>query len=200
MSFDYDRFLIDQLVRPMVNLYRVTPLAVGETPAGGPVAFVRQKRMALKEDIRFFADESESEELFRIKARSVLDIGGSRYDVTDAMGAPIGRLEHLFKKSLIRSTWRLVGADEAEVAIAHEKSQALAIARRVVDFVPYGEWLPIPYDFVLLDGDRELGHFTRKFMSVRDRYILDLSEDTERRLDRRLAIALGIALDALQNR
>jgi uncharacterized protein YxjI len=200
MSFDYDRFLIDQLVRPMVNLYRVTPLAVGETPAGGPVAFVRQKRMALKEDIRFFADESESQELFRIKARSVLDIGGSRYDVTDALGAPIGRLEHVFKKSLIRSTWRLVGADDAEVAIAHERSQALAIARRVVDFVPYGEWLPIPYDFVLLDGDRELGHFTRKFLSVRDRYILDLSGDTERRLDRRLAIALGIALDALQNR
>src|SRR5205809_4126114 len=200
MSFDYDRFLIDQLVRPMVNLYRVTPLAAGETPAGGPVAFVRQKRMALKEDIRFFADESESQELFRIKARSVLDMGGSRYDVTDAMGAPIGRLEHLFKKSLIRSTWRLVGSDEAEVWIAHEKSQALAIARRVVDFVPYGEWLPIPYDFVLLEGDRELGHFTRKFLSVRDRYVLDLSGDTDKRLDRRLAIALGIALDALQNR
>jgi uncharacterized protein YxjI len=200
VSFDYDRFLIDQLVRPMVNLYRVTPLAIGETPAGGPVAFVRQKRMALKEDIRFFADENESQELFRIKARSVLDIGGARYDVTDAGGAPIGRLEHLFKKSLFRSTWRLVGPDEAEVAIAQERSQFLAIARRVVDFLPYGEWLPIPYDFVLADGDHDLGHFTRKFMSIRDRYVLDLSGDADRRLDRRLAIALGIALDALQNR
>jgi len=200
MSFDYDRFLIDQLVRPIANLYRVTPLAAGETPAGGPIAFVRQKKMALREDIRFFADDSESEELFRIKARSVLDTGGSRYDVLDAGGAPIGRLEHLFKKSLIRTTWRIVGADETEVALAHEKSQAIAIARRVVDFVPYGEWIPIPYDFVLLDGDRELGHFRRKFLSVRDRYVLDLSHDADRRLDRRLAIALGIALDALQNR
>jgi uncharacterized protein YxjI len=200
VSFDYDRFLIDQLVLPIVNLYRVTPLAVAETPAGGPVAFVRQKRMALKEDIRFFGDESESQELFRIKARSVLDIGGARYDVTEPDGAPIGRLEHQFKKSLFRSTWRLVGPDEAEVAIARERSQFLAIARRVVDFLPYGEWLPIPYDFVLADGDRDLGHFTRKFMSVRDRYVLDLSGDTDRRLDRRLAIALGIALDALQNR
>src|SRR5207247_5300501 len=131
-------------------------------------------------------DDSESEELFRIKARSVLDMGGSRYDVTDPIGAQIGRLEHLFKKSIIRSTWRLVGPDEAEVAIAHEKSQALAIARRVVDFVPYGEWVPIPYDFVLADGDHDLGHLTRKFMSVRDRYVLDLSGDTDRRLDRRL--------------
>src|SRR5206468_4598027 len=111
VSFDYDRFLIDQLVRPIVNLYRVTPLAVGETPAGGPVAFVRQKRMALREDIRFFADESESEELFRIKARSVLDIGGARYDVVAPDLTPIGRLEHVFGKSLIRSTWRIVAAD-----------------------------------------------------------------------------------------
>ena len=81
MSFDYDRFLIDQLVRPLVNLYRVTPLAAGETPAGGPVVFVRQKRMALKEDIRFFADESESQELFRIKARSVLDMSEAALDL-----------------------------------------------------------------------------------------------------------------------
>jgi hypothetical protein len=200
--FGHDRYLVDQLVRPIVNVYRVTPLAAGETPAGGPIAFVRQKRMALREDIRFFADESESEELFRIKARSLLDIGGARYDVVAPDGSQIGHLEHVFGKSLVRSTWRIVGADESQVAVARERSQALAIARRIVDFLPYGEWLPIPYDFVLTGpaGHGDLGHFTRKFLSVRDRYVLDLSGDRDRRLDRRLALALGIALDALQNR
>jgi len=74
--FAHDRFLVDQLVRPMINLYRVTPVAAGETPVGGPVAYVRQKRMAIKEDIRFYGDENESEEVFRIKARSMFDIGG----------------------------------------------------------------------------------------------------------------------------
>src|SRR6266478_1369828 len=101
--FSHDRFLVDQLVRPMINLYRVTPLAAGETPAGGPIAYVRQKRMAIKEDIRFFADEQETEELFHIKARSLFDIGGARYDVTEPGGAPIGVLEHAFRKSLLRS-------------------------------------------------------------------------------------------------
>jgi hypothetical protein len=33
--FEHDRFLVDQLIRPMISLYRVTPLAAGETPAGG---------------------------------------------------------------------------------------------------------------------------------------------------------------------
>jgi uncharacterized protein YxjI len=195
----HDRFLIEQLVRPIVNLYRVTPLAVGETPAGGPVAFIRQKRMAFREDIRFFSDEQETEELFRIKARRVIDIGG-RYDVHDAAGEPIGVLEHQFRKSLLRSTWRILSPADEEFAVAQEKNAFLAIARRVVDFVPYGEWVPIPYDFVIRDGERELGHFTRKFLSLRDTYTLDLSSDTEKRVDRRLGIALGIGLDALQNR
>jgi uncharacterized protein YxjI len=195
----HDRFLIEQLIRPIVNLYRITPLATGETPAGPPVAFVRQKKMAFREDIRFFADESESQELFRIKARRVIDIGG-RYDVHDAAGQPIGVLEHQFKKSLLRSTWRILSPADEELAVAKERNAALAIARRVVDFVPYGEWIPIPYDFVVHAGERELGHFTRKWLSFRDTYTLDLSGDQEKQVDRRLGIALGIGLDALQNR
>ncbi len=39
----------------------------------------------------------------------------------------------------------------------------------------------------------------RKFQ-LRDRYVLDLSSDHERQLDRRLGIALAIGLDTLQNR
>jgi hypothetical protein len=197
-GFTHDRFLVDQLVRPIANLYRITPLAAGETPAGGPIAFVRQKKLAIKEDIRFYGDENESEELFRIKARSAFDIGGARYDVF-AREQKIGVLEHLFRKSLFRSTWRIRDADDEEVAIAQERSLPLAIARRVVDFVPYGEWVPIPYNFDFLVDGRPVGHMNRKFQ-LRDRYILDVAGDTERRLDRRVAVALAIGLDALQNR
>jgi uncharacterized protein YxjI len=197
--FAHDRFLVDQLVRPLINLYRVTPLAAGETPAGGPVAFVRQKRMAIKEDIRFYTDENESQEVFRIKARSVFDIGGARYDVRAADGSPIGVLEHSFRKSLFRSTWKVTDADGGEVVTAQERSLPMAIARRLVDFVPYGEWVPIPYNFDLVMDGRVIGHMNRKFQ-LRDRYVLDLSGDHERTLDRRLAIALAIGLDTLQNR
>jgi uncharacterized protein YxjI len=199
-AFAYDRYLVDQLVRPIANLYRVTPLAVGETPAGGPVAFVRQKKLAIKEDIRFFGDESETQELFRIKARSFLDTGGSRYDVTAADGSPIGVLHHQFKKSLLRSTWAIDDPEGNQIALARERNPVTAVLRRVIDFV--GDWgalIPIPYNFDILDGEQELGKMDRKFQ-LRDRYVLDLSGDHERRLDRRLGIALAIGLDTLQNR
>jgi hypothetical protein len=196
--FDYDRFLVDQLIRPIANLYRVTPLAVGETPAGPPIAYVRQKKMKIKEEIRFFADEEETRELFQIKARSWLDTGGSRYDVL-VDGERIGLLWHKFRESLVRSTWHVGGPDEEEVALARERSQPLAILRRVIDFVPYGEYLPIPYNFEILVDGHVVGGMDRKFQ-LRDRYVVDLSGDTERTLDRRLAIALAIGLDTLQNR
>ena len=98
------------MIRPIANLYRITPLAAGETPAGPPIAFVRQKKLAVKEHIRFFADESETQELFSIRARTWLDTGGSRYDVEDAHEGRIGVLEHVFGKSLLRSTWRVSAA------------------------------------------------------------------------------------------
>ena len=198
-GFAGDRFLVDQLIRPVANLYRVTPLAVGETPAGQPIAYVRQKKLAVKEDIRFYADENETQELFRIKARSLLDIGGARYDVSDG-DERIGVLLHKFRESLLRSTWHVAGPDEQEVAIARERSRGGAIARRVVDFVPYvGGYIPIPYNFEILVDGEVVGGMDRKF-KVRDQYVLDLSGDRDRKLDRRLAVALAVGLDTLQNR
>jgi hypothetical protein len=199
MTFDYDRFLVDQLVRPIANLYRVTPLVTGETPAGPPLAFVRQKKLAIKEDIRFYGDEGETEELFRIKARSMLDMGGARYDIF-AGEEKIGQLWHKFGESILRTTWHVSGPTEEEVALARERSTAGAIARRVVDFVPYvGGYVPIPYNFEILADGEVIGGMDRKF-KLRDQYVLDLSGDREKKLDRRLAIALAIGLDTLQNR
>jgi uncharacterized protein YxjI len=199
VQFDYDRFLVDQVIRPIANLYRVTPLAAGETPAGPPIAYVRQKKLKIKEEIRFFADEAETQELFAVKARSWLDTGSARYDVTAADGTTIGILHHTLK-SIIRTTWLILDPMEHEVAIAHERSPATAILRRAIDFVPdVGGLIPIPYNFEIVSGDAVIGRMDRKF-KLRDQYVLDLSGDTERRLDRRLAIALAIGLDTLQNR
>jgi uncharacterized protein YxjI len=186
-----DTFVVDQLIRPIANLYRISA-------AGQPIAFVRQKKLAIKEDIRFFADESESEELFRIKARAVLELGG-RYDVTAPDGESIGALEKVFGQSLLRSTWRVISNDGQELAVVKERSQFWAIVRRVIDAVPFGDFIPIVFHFTMDRDGTHLGDFTRR-IGVRDTYDLDLSGDTDRTIDRRLAVALGIALDALQSR
>jgi uncharacterized protein YxjI len=196
--FQHDAFFIDQLIRPIANLYRISVLGPDGASPGEPLAFVRQKKLALKEDIRFFADDSEQEELFRIKARQLLELRG-RYDVTTPEGERIGVLEKVFGRSLLRSTWRVLDAEEQHVATAQEKSMPVAILRRVIDLVPYGELVPIVFQFVVLMDEREAGELRRP-IGLRDRYILRLGGDPERRIDRRVAVALAIALDALQSR
>jgi hypothetical protein len=186
-----DRFEIEQLIRPMVNLYKISA-------SGAPVAFVRQKRMAIKEDIRFFRDENETEELFRIKARKMMELA-ARYDVTAPDGERIGVLGKVFRRSLFRSTWSIMDPVEQELAVAQERSFLTAIFRRGIDLVPYGEFVPVIFHFTIDRGETHLGDFTRP-IGFRDRYTLDLSGDADGTIDRRLALALAIALDALQSR
>ena len=196
--FAHDAFFVDQLLRPVANLYRISTLGADGGSPGEPLAFVRQKRLAIKEDIRFFADESEQEELFRLKARAVMEIGG-RYDVVVPDGSRLGVLEKRFRESLLRSTWRILDANEQEIAIVRERSMPIALLRRAIDFVPYGELVPILFQFVILMEGRDVGELRRP-IGVRDRYVLKLGGDVERRINRRVAVALAVALDALQSR
>jgi len=188
--FAHDGFRLDQLIRPVANLYKVSALAPGDE-AGAPVAFVRQKKLAIREDLRFFADESESEELFRVKARQVVDVGG-RYDVTTPAGERIGVLQRRFAQTLLRTTWAILDADEGSLAEVTESSTARAIFRRVVD-------VPLLYHFSIVVDGRQVGEVRRVF-TLRDRYVMTLGGDIDRRLDRRLAVALLVVLDALQAR
>jgi hypothetical protein len=196
--FAHDAFFVDQLIRPIANLYRISTLGSDGASPGEPLAFVRQKKLAIKEDIRFFADETEAEELFRIKARAVFEVRG-RFDVTTPEGERIGLLEKVFGISLLRSTWRIYDANEQQVALAREKSMPIAILRRAIDLVPYGELIPIVFQFTILMDGRDVGELRRP-IGLRDRYILKLGGDPGRRIDRRVAVALAIALDALQSR
>ncbi len=196
--FAHDAFFLDQLIRPVVNLYRISTLGPDGASPGQPLAFVRQKRLAIKEDIRFFADDSETDELFRIKARQILEVRG-RYDVVSPGGERFGVLEKVFGRSLLRSTWRILDENEQEVAFAQEKSVPLAVLRRVIDLVPFGEFVPIVFQFTIHMDGREVGEMRRP-IGLRDRYILRLGGDSDRRIDRRVAVALSVALDALQSR
>ena len=69
----YDRFILKQKFRFVANEYRFSlPQGDGDTP-GPPFCFVKQKTFKFKEDIRFYADESKTHELLRIKARQRFD-------------------------------------------------------------------------------------------------------------------------------
>jgi uncharacterized protein YxjI len=198
----HDRFQLRQRIKLVVNQYEFY-VEHADGSAGEKVCFVEQKRFKFKEDIRFYTDESKTQELLRIKARQAFDPRAT-YDVTDDLGSKIGAIQKVFGASLLRSTYRLLAADGEEVAIATEKSMAIAILRRAVGFIPYvdnvADWLPIPYHFVFKRGEQIIGENTRQAFKIRDVYHIDMSADADRVLDRRLVLALSVGMDALQAR
>ncbi|MFL5911674.1 MAG: hypothetical protein ACJ768_14010 [Gaiellaceae bacterium] len=189
------RLLIRQRVRLMVNQYEVHT----EGPDGSEgelVAFAQQKRMAFKEQVTIYADSGKQYPLFGFKARKRLDLAAT-YDVTDPQDQPIGNFRKDFKASLLNSTWHLEQPNLG-VTTGSERSKAVAILRRVWDFIPYVDSLPFawPYHFDFAANGQVTFSVDKKF-GLRDRYVVDIKDP---RLDRRLVIAQAVALDALQHR
>jgi uncharacterized protein YxjI len=199
----HDRFILRQRIRLVINQYEFSlPAEDGEDP-GQAFCFVEQKRFKFKEDIRFFADDGKTAEILRIKARQRFD-PRARYDVTTPDGAKIGEIQKVFGKSLLRSTYTIFDAAGNEVATVNERKLWVALFRRFVGLVPYlgdfADWLPIPYHFDFRrDGDL-LGTNNRQRWKWRDVYTIDMSEDAQRTVDRRLVLAMAVGQDALQAR
>jgi uncharacterized protein YxjI len=195
-----DRFLVQQVFRPVANEYRISVPTPGTTDEGRPVLFVKQKKLKIREDIRFRTSESDqAPHAFMIKARTVFEFRG-RHDVLDADERPIGMLEKVFGKSLFRSHWRVRDADGNELFEAHESRWTIALLRRFADLGP--DWFSLltwlPFNFVLKREGEVVGHYRRVLGKLRDRYVMELEPSFD--VDRRLVVAFAIALDALQDR
>jgi len=195
-----NRFLIQQVFKPIGNEYRISIPARGSTEEGRPLLFVKQKKLKIKEDIRFRLDPDREEHFFMIKSKTVFEIRG-RHEVLDADGQVIGLLEKDFAKSLLRSHWHVHDASGVELFEAYESSWPIAILRRVADMV--SDWLAaltwLPFNFVLMRDGTQVGTYRRVLGKLRDRYVLELGESFGD-ADRRLVLAFAVALDALQDR
>jgi uncharacterized protein YxjI len=192
---DVQRFAVTQKLTPLVNRYDIRSLeADGEL--GVLLATAQQKRLAFKEQVTFYADDARTVALFSFRARKRLDLG-SGYDVLDAAGAQIGSFRKDFGRSLLRSTWHLE-APGLE-ATGTERNATVAVLRRVWDLVPVVGEIPAPFvfHFDFLDPSDRLVLSSTRRVSARDRYDITVPGG---RVDGRLAAAMAVALDALQDR
>jgi uncharacterized protein YxjI len=172
----------------MVNQYEVHAVNPDGSEAG-MLAFAQQKRLAFKEQVTLYTDDTKQTPLLGFKARQVLDLGAT-YDVVDAAGTPVGLFRKNFGASLLRSTWHVEQPGYGEMT-GQERSLPVALLRRFVDWL---SWLPYHFEFVI--GDRPAFSVVKKW-GLRDRYVVTIHDP---QLDRRLVVAMAVALDALQSR
>ena len=195
-----NRFLVQQVFRPLGNEYRISIPAEGSVEEGEAQLFVKQKKLSIKEDIRFRLSPDEHAHLFMIKARTMFEFAG-RNDVTDAAGNQLGVLGKDFAKSLLRSHWIVKSHDDTLLFEAHEASWPIAIIRRLAEFLPYGlsALTFLPFNFTLVRDGQQVGTYSRVLGKLRDRYVLELGPGLAD-ADRRVLLAFAVALDALQDR
>ncbi|GAA3374446.1 hypothetical protein GCM10020367_38330 [Streptomyces sannanensis] len=179
-----------QKITPIVNRY-----VISAQEDGPVVVFAEQKRFKLKEEVTHWTGE-DRRTLCRFKARQI-DLGAV-YDVTGADGEPLGSFKKDAKASLLRST-RYLTPDGRPPATGTERSLGTAVARRVLevaDALPIPVPVPYVYHFDFARKDVPVMSVERK-RGILDRYRISVQGST---LDRRLALAMAVALYALQAR
>ena len=103
---------------------------------GAVVLYVKQKALALKEDIKIFADESQSRQLYQLKANKIIDFS-AQYNITTAGGAPIGAVKRQGMRSMWKASYNIVDASGGDVGLIHEENPWLKILDGLVSDVPF---------------------------------------------------------------
>ncbi len=200
-KFDRDKFLVNQRRLSINERYFVYD------EEGSELFYVeRPFRWLGRRNITIYDDDSKQNPVLFITQDHFWEAFHRNYTVKTTGDEVIAKLSRNNIKSLFRRGWEIADAAGTSLAIAREDSVALAFVRRIVNLIPFVDLLGgiIKTDFHFLRRDasgneEKIGSFDRR-ISFFDKYVLNLSADPERNLDRRVALAVGILLDTAEKR
>lgn len=153
--------------------------------------------LAPKLDVTFYRDRAMRERLMTIRQEFRVALLNARYTLVDPAGNVLGSYHKNYLYNFFRKRWYINGPDGAPVCVALEDSILLSILRRFLG--PMFGLLRTNFMITTPDFSDNLGEFNRK-LTLFDRYVLDLTDDPGRTLDRRVALALGVLLDTGERR
>jgi uncharacterized protein YxjI len=162
--------------------------------AAALVAFVAAiGLLSKKRHVHFYRDDSRRELLLEVLQDQKLAFVTHTFTVNEPGGRTLARLRKNLLTDIFRKKWNVASPDGRDLWHAMEDSVLLALVRRFLTRL-------VPLCFIFcLPGGQVVGEFNRKF-TILDRYVLDLSRDSARALDRRVALAMGVMLDTGERR
>lgn len=186
--FQFPNYVLQRQVFALAGKFRMYD------PMNNLVMYSEQKMFRLREDIRVYAGESKTREVLSIKARQIMDFSAA-YDVVDVeMNQKVGALRRKGLRSLLRDEWEVLDENDNVKGLLFEDSMGLALLRRFL----LGSWLPQNYDITF--GTTRVADLKQNFNLFRYELHLDFSMDVARTMDRRLGIAAGILLAAVEGK
>lgn len=155
--------------------------------------FSEQKAFKLREDIRVFSDESKTIEVLSIKTQQIIDMSPTFHVMDTQTGEGVGLLKRKGWKSILKDEWEVMDRGGNVIGRVDEDSALLATLRRFLTNL-------IPQRYHITIRGAVVGSFQQNFNPFTYRAIMDLSSDRKKLLDRRLAVAIGILLMAIEGR
>lgn len=155
--------------------------------------------LSVKRHVTFYRDESKRERLLDILQDKKFQLITRTFTVRDARGRPLARLGKNWLFNVIRKRWYVwaPGPDRRLLFLAKEDSVILSLLRRFLG--PLFGLLRTNFIFLPAGTEDVIGEFKRK-LTILDRYVLDMTADPQRLMDRRIAVALGVMLDTGERR
>lgn len=185
-----DSALDNTTIRPF--LVMMAPIAFFVTLVAVAVALSKKRHVTFHR-----GDSAAGETLLEVKQEKKLEIITSTYTLRDNKGRALATFRKNHFYNIIRKRWEVRSLSGVVVAMAKEDSIFKSILRRVLG--PMMGLLRTNFVFMHPSGSPLYGAFNRTF-TILDRYVLDLTVDSQRKLDRRIALALGVLLDTGERR
>lgn len=102
---------------------------------GNLIGYVKQKLLKLKEDINVYADESQSQLRFNIKADRVLDFS-ARYNFSDSRGNRLGSIKRQGMRSLWKAKYDIFDSGDRQVFQINEEKGWIKVIDSLLGEVP----------------------------------------------------------------
>lgn len=165
-------------------------------PYGELALFAKLKAFKIKEDVRIYADEAQTQEVLSIRTKSVFDIAGT-YDVQDSTtGETVGALRRKGLKSMFRDEWLILDANGQEIGKIKEDSGIKALVRRFVEAASF----LMPQKFHAEMGEQTIATYQQNFNPFVQKIAIDFSADTGNKFDPRLGLAAAVLLCAIEGK
>ena len=165
-----------------------------EDQSGAILGFCKQKLFKLKEDIRIYSDENESQELFRIKQEQILDVWGKFAVIDSSTNTKLGYVKRNIISAFVKDTWELYTTSDQLVGRIVESSTGRALARK---FMPGGALVP---EKMILEMDGQvLANIDQDFKIIGDIWEMNC-QMVPSNFDRRVLISCILLMGMIERR
>ncbi len=183
------------------NFYRIRKktLAIGnkywfEDQNETILGFCKQKIFKLKEDIRIYTDENESQELFCIKQEQIMDAWGNFTVIDTFTNEKLGFIKRNIISAFVKDTWELYNTSNQMVGKIEEKSTASALARK---YLPGGGLIPEKMHLEM--NGQILADINQEFKIIGDIWTMNC-QMVPSNFDRRVLLACILLMGMIERR